>query len=107
MAGALAHNGRRVDLLFFVSPGPSPYSVPATANIVDLGAERSLLRLFGFLMVRHGDRHTGDLSEDWFLAWADSITPGWNPALADLGDLNLPHPVPSTRRAGRRVAAYC
>ena len=46
----------------------------------------------GFMLVRHGGRHTWSVSDDWFLAHADSAVPGWNPALADLGDLDLPHP---------------
>ncbi len=46
----------------------------------------------GFMLVRHGHRHTWDVSDDWFLARADSASPGWDPALADLGDLDLPHP---------------
>ena len=46
----------------------------------------------GFMLVRHGCCHTWDVSDDWFLARADSASPGWDPALADLGDLDLPHP---------------
>ncbi len=46
----------------------------------------------GFIQVRHGDRHTWDASDDWFIKKADGSCPGWNPALADLGDLDLPHP---------------
>ena len=42
------------------------------------------------LLVRHGGRHTWD--DDWFLTRADSASPGWNPVLAGLGDLDLPHP---------------
>ncbi len=46
----------------------------------------------GFMLVRHGYRHTWHMSDDYFLARADKITPGWNPALAGIDDLNLPHP---------------
>ncbi len=46
----------------------------------------------GFMLVRHGDRHTWNTSDDWFLERAAGSSPGWNPALADLGDLDLPHP---------------
>ena len=46
----------------------------------------------GFMLVRHGQRHAWDVSDGWFLARADSVVPGWNPALADLGDLDLPRP---------------
>lgn len=46
----------------------------------------------GFMLVRHGQNHVWDLSDDDFLAKADIIRPGWNPALADLDSLNLPHP---------------
>ncbi len=47
----------------------------------------------GFMLVRHGDRHTWNVSDDWFLARADGVFPGWRPALAGLGNLDLPHPV--------------
>lgn len=46
----------------------------------------------GFMLVRHGQNHVWDLSDDDVLAKADIIRPGWNPALADLDSLNLPHP---------------
>ncbi len=46
----------------------------------------------GFMLVRHGGRHTWDASDDYFLARADKVSAGWNPALAGLKDLNLPHP---------------
>ena len=56
----------------------------------------------GFMLVRHGDCHTWEASDDWFLKQADSSSPGWNPALADLGDLNLPHPVSGTESTGKQ-----
>ncbi len=46
----------------------------------------------GFMLVRHGRRHTWGISDDYFLTLADRVSPGWDPALADLGDLDLPHP---------------
>ncbi len=46
----------------------------------------------GFMLVRHGGRHTWGVSDDWFFKQADGSSPGWDPAMADLGDLDLPHP---------------
>ncbi len=46
----------------------------------------------GFMLVRHGQRHTWDMSDDFFLAQAYRVIPGWNPALAGIEDLALPHP---------------
>ena len=46
----------------------------------------------GFMLVRHGDHHTWDMSDDHFLAPADKVSAGCNPALAGIEDLNLPHP---------------
>ncbi len=48
----------------------------------------------GFMLVRHGRRHTWGISDDYFLKMADRVSPGWDPALADLGELDLPHPAP-------------
>ena len=38
----------------------------------------------GFALVRHGDRHTWAVSDDWFLARADRIIPGWAAAAVDI-----------------------
>ncbi len=47
----------------------------------------------GFMLMRHGRRHTWGMPDDYFLTLADHIRPGWQSALADLGNLDLPHPV--------------
>jgi hypothetical protein len=52
------------------------------------------------MTVRDGYCHTWDVSDDSFdsfLAQADSVSPGWNPALAD---------IPATSGAGRRPTEY-
>lgn len=46
----------------------------------------------GFMLIRSRQGHTWEMSDEYFLAGADTIECGWNPALADLGGLNLPHP---------------
>lgn len=46
----------------------------------------------GFMLIRHGQNHIWEPSDHDLLAEADIICRGWNPALADLGSLNLPHP---------------
>ena len=46
----------------------------------------------GFMYVRHSRRQTWNVSDDYFLAQADRVSPGWDPAMADLGDPGLPHP---------------
>ena len=47
----------------------------------------------GFMLVRHGQNHTWEVSDEDLLAEADIILPGWNPALADLDSLNLVRPM--------------
>ncbi len=57
----------------------------------------------GFMLVRHGYRHTwddNDGADDVLLAQADRVIPGWNPALAGIEDLKLPHPALNCERAG-------
>ena len=46
----------------------------------------------GFMSVRSRHGHTWEVPDEFFLAGYDTIKCGWNPALADLGDLDLPHP---------------
>ena len=68
---------------------------------VDLALRQDVLRAgggvfrthgAGYLLVRHGDRHTWEQSDARFLAQADRIVPGWAPALADVAN----QPPPST-----------
>ena len=40
----------------------------------------------GYLMVRHGDRHTWEADDAEFLAGAEAVHAGWRPALAGIGD---------------------
>ena len=40
----------------------------------------------GYLLVRHGDGHTWEADDDWFLTRADAARPGWHPSLADIDD---------------------
>ena len=51
----------------------------------------------GYLLVRHGERHTWQRDDADFLGGAESVHPGWQPAPAGLG--NLPPPVPPAGRA--------
>ena len=68
---------------------------------VDLALVKDVLRMrgcpyrthgAGFMLVRHGQNHIWEHPDDDFLAEADTINSGWNPALADLDSLNLAHP---------------
>lgn len=54
----------------------------------------------GFMLVRHGRRHTWEMSDDYFLAQADDVSDGWSPELAGIDDLNLPYPALMRRLAG-------
>lgn len=45
LASALADQGHRVDLLFFVTPGPHPYRVSPRVNVVDLRTGSNLRQL--------------------------------------------------------------
>ena len=38
----------------------------------------------GFILIRHGDKHTWGVEEDYFLKSATSIHAGWQPQLADI-----------------------
>ena len=44
----------------------------------------------GFVHVRHGCGHTWEMADDWFLLHAETIRPGWDPALADVADVPPP-----------------
>ena len=45
----------------------------------------------GYLLVRHGDRHTWEADDSDFLSQAEAVHPGLRPALAGIED-TLPHP---------------
>ena len=45
----------------------------------------------GYLMVRHGDRHTWEAEDAEFLVEAESVHRGWRPALAGIEDAPPPH----------------
>ena len=45
----------------------------------------------GYLLVRHGDRHTWEADDADFLSQAEAVHPGLRPALAGIED-TLPHP---------------
>ena len=53
----------------------------------------------GYVLVRHGDRHTWEAGDAEFLAQAEAVRPGWHPALAGLE--GLPPPCPGAVGAGR------
>ena len=61
-----------------------------------LGAGGTVYRTHdaGYLLVRRGEGHTWQRDDAEFLDGAESVHPGWQPALAGLG--NLPPPVPAT-----------
>ena len=40
----------------------------------------------GYLLVRHGRRHTWEVDDDWFLAQTAEVRAGWCPALAGIDD---------------------
>ena len=46
----------------------------------------------GYLMVRHGDRHTWDAPDHQLLAEADRVSPGWNPEMAGIEPPAVRHP---------------
>ena len=48
----------------------------------------------GYLLVRHAEGHTWQRDDADFLGGAESVHPGWQPALAGLG--NLPPPIRAT-----------
>ena len=53
----------------------------------------------GYVLVRHGDRHTWEAGDAEFLAQAEAVRPGWHPALAGLE--GRPAPCPGGVGAGR------
>ena len=44
----------------------------------------------GYVLVRHGDRHTWRRDDEEFLATAEAIEPGWAPGLAGIGEVPPP-----------------
>ena len=44
----------------------------------------------GYVLVRHGDRHTWEADDAEFLTQAETVRPGWQPALAGIGDAPRP-----------------
>ena len=48
----------------------------------------------GYLLVRHGARHTWEAEDEQFLAGAQTVCAGWRPALAGIGDAPAPPPEP-------------
>ncbi len=91
--GALLIVGDELDRVDGWRRAPGGVDQALIEDVVQAGACVYRTHGAGFMQVRHRHRHTWDVSDDYFLAQADSVSPGWNPALADLGDLNLPHPV--------------
>ena len=53
----------------------------------------------GHVLVRHGDRHTWEAEDDFFLAGAKAVHPGWHPALAGMPGAARP---PRAGRVPRR-----
>ena len=51
----------------------------------------------GYVLVRHGDRHTWAADDAEFLAHAETVRPGWQPALAGIGDVPRPATVTVAR----------
>ena len=51
----------------------------------------------GYLMIRHGDRHTWEVDDTEFLVGAETVHRGWHPALAGIEDA----PRPDGPSAGR------
>ena len=76
----------------------APHSVDALliADVLRKGGRAHRTRDAGYAHVRHGGGHTWDAPDALFLEQADIVAPGWNPAMADLGD----HPRPLTPRQG-------
>ena len=54
----------------------------------------------GYLLVRHGDRHTWEADEREFLAGAETVQAGWRPALAGMAG-QPPPPVPDGKQGAR------
>ena len=70
----------------------APHSVDALliADVLRKGGQAHRTRDAGYVHVRHGGGHTWDAPDALFLEQADAVAPGWNPAMADLGDLPRP-----------------
>ena len=55
----------------------------------------------GYLLVRHGDRHTWERGDARFLDGAEAVHRGWQPAVAGIGDAPPPAQVRRDREADR------
>ncbi len=82
-------------------PAPRHVDEALWQDVIRAGGRLYRTHGAGFMLVRHGQRHTWDMSDDYFLAQAYRVIPGWNPALAGIDDLKLPHPALDWAPSGR------
>ena len=70
----------------------APHSVDTLliADVLRKGGRAHRTNDLGYMHIRHGGGHTWDAPDALFLKQADVVAPGWNPAMADLGDLPRP-----------------
>lgn len=76
-------------------PIPTGVDTALTADVRRAGGRLYRTHSAGFMLVRHGYRHTwntGDVANDALLAGADRVWPGFRPDLAGITTLSLPHP---------------
>lgn len=75
---------------------------PPLGDAPALGAGGTVYRTHdaGYLMVRHGDGHPWRREDAGFLDDAESVHPGWQPALAGLRNLPPPAGIPDALRNG-------
>ncbi len=85
-------------------PAPRHVDEALWKDVVRAGGRLYRTHGAGFMLVRHGQRHTWEMSDDYFLGQAHRVIPGWNPALAGIDDLELPHPVLDLEQAGHSGA---
>ncbi len=69
------------------------------ADVIRSGGRLYRAHGAGFMLMRHGYSHTWDASDGYFLKWADRVSAGWNPAMASIEGLRIPHPSLARGRA--------
>ena len=89
---------------------PRSVDLALTEDVLRSGGRVYRTHGAGFMLVRHGDRHTWDAAgegfEDYLLSKAESAWPGFQPSRAGIEPPSLPHPAltPAALRSAERSA---
>ena len=103
--GTLLISRRALDSAGSWRNAPRGVDAALIKDVIQAGGRVYHTHATGFMLVRHGCRHTFDISDDVLLAKADCIWSGWNPALAGIESPSMPYPVQTARPVTSRSFA--